>query len=688
MTGAGEFRSRPWRRPCLHDLPVRGKLFAALAVPMAAFLAVAILAGVTWLPDAASYGHGVTAAKLGRDVTAAVHEMQLERDLAAGFIMSGRGANPTSRALADRLNTEQRVVDKALTRFQASLRSSSGRLGRGASPLSAQVRQSMAALPALRQAVRGGKLPIGAILSEYSTTISRLLAFDRRIGQDRNDDELRYSTMVLNDLSTIKEINSQIRGQLYATALTGRFEFGAAERMSGLLAEEQTAEDAFRAAARPSDRIRYDQIVNGQALLTVKRTPDRAVQRQRLPDLGIDPDQWFAASTTHIELLRTVETGLLDNVIGSASELRSTAWERTAILGALIITIMVGAIVWTLAIARTMTGPLRRLRTGALDVAHERLPHLIEQLQTAYPDQVDTTIRSIAIAIDSRDEIGEVARTFDELQHEAVRLAAEQAGLRRNVNTLFLSLSRRSQSLIERQIALIDRLEATEENPLQLENLFKLDHLATRMRRNSENLLVLAGAGPGRRRAGPVPLGDVLQAAIGEIEQYERIQIIEVPEVQVAADSVNHVVHLVAELLENAAQFSPPYLAVDLAASRLDDGRLLIIIDDAGLGMSEKELTAANQRLAEPPVFDFSIAQRLGLFVVARLAARHDIAVRLARSDTGGVRALVHLPAVLLVASIPPRGTAPRGNGLAAPGLAAPGATGLNGHGPTGPTGS
>ncbi|WP_241883158.1 nitrate- and nitrite sensing domain-containing protein, partial [Frankia sp. KB5] len=379
-TGAGEFRSRPWRRLRLHDLPVRGKLFAALAVPMAAFLAVAILAGVTWLSDAASYGHGVTSARLGRDVTAAVHEMQLERDLAAGFIMSGRGAAPTSRALADRLNTEQRVVDKVLTRFQASLGSSSGRLGRGASPLSVRVRQSIAALPALRQAVRGGKLPIGAILSEYSTTISRLLAFDRRIGQDRDDDELRYATTVLNDLSTIKEINSQIRGQLYAAALTGRFEFGAAERMSGLLAEEQTAQDAFRAAARPSDRTRYDQIVNGQAVLTVKRTSDRAIQRQRLPDLGIDPDQWFAASTTHIELLRTVETGLLDDVIGSASDLRSTAWERTAILGALIIIIMAGAIVWTLAIARTMTGPLRRLRTGALDVAHERLPRLIEQL--------------------------------------------------------------------------------------------------------------------------------------------------------------------------------------------------------------------------------------------------------------------------------------------------------------------
>lgn len=532
--GGGEVRPRRWAS--LRDLPVRGKLFAALAVPTAAFLALGILSGVTCLSNAVSYGRDVTAAKLGRDVTATVHELQLERDLAVGYISSGRGAD-SETALTGRLDSQQRAVDATMARFRGTLRSSVGGLGTGTGRVADRVEGDIGGLPALRRSVQTGGLPMDAIFSQYSTMITNLLDLDGRIGQDRDDEDLRYAATVLGDVSALKEIDSEIRGQLFATSFAQRFTFGASDQLSGLLAQEQTAQDAFRSTARPDDRARFDQIVNGQAVLTVKRISERAIQRQRLTDLDIDPDQWLAASTTHIELLRMVESDLLANVTHSAEHLRSAAWQRIALIGTLILVITVGAIVWTLAIARTMTVPLRRLRSGALDVAQVRLPRLISELHTVNPEQVDTTIQPIGI--DSRDEIGEVARTFDELQREAVRLAAEQASLRRNVNTLFLSLSRRSQSLIERQIALIDRLEAAEENPLQLENLFRLDHLATRMRRNSENLLVLAGTGPGRRRAGPVPLGDVLQAALGEIEQYERVQIVDVPDARVAADSVN-----------------------------------------------------------------------------------------------------------------------------------------------------
>ncbi|MCK9895859.1 nitrate- and nitrite sensing domain-containing protein [Frankia sp. AgB32] len=637
-------RLRPRRRPGLRDLPVNGKLFAALAVPTAAFLALALLSAVTWLSSAASYGRGVTAAKLGQQVTATVHKLQLERDLAVGFISSGRGADAAT-PLTARLGSQQHAVDTAVVQLRAALHGSTDDLGATTGSVAQRVVGGVDGLPALRGSVRSGGLTMDAIFNQYSTVITDLLDLDRRIGQGRDNEDLRYSATVLNDLSTFKEINSQVRGQLYATAFAHRFDVGASDRFSGLLAQAQTAQDAFRAAARPEDWARFDQIVNGQAVLTVKRISERAVQRQRLDDLDIDPDQWFAASTTHIELLRTVESQLLANTTRSAEQLRTDAWQRTALIAAFILIITVGASVWTLAIARTMTGPLRRLRAEALDIAEVRLPQLIEQLWTEDLDKVDATIQPIGIT--SRDEIGEVAHTFDRLQREAVRLATEQAGLRRNVNTLFLSLSRRSQSLIERQIALIDRLEAAEENPLQLENLFRLDHLATRMRRNSENLLVLAGTGPGRRRSGSVPLGDVLQAALGEIEQYERVQIVDVPEVRLSAEPVNHIVHLVAELLENAAQFSPPYLPVDLAATSADNGDVLIAINDGGLGMSERELAAANQRLAEPPLFDFAIAQRLGLFVVSRLASRHDIDVRLSRSDAGGVRASVRLPAAL-----------------------------------------
>ncbi|MCK9931522.1 nitrate- and nitrite sensing domain-containing protein [Frankia sp. Mgl5] len=670
------------------DLPVRRRLLLSIAIPAAAFLSVAILGAVTWISDAASYGRGVHAATLGRDIAATVHELQMERDLAAGFVAGGRQNRPDGEQWVNRLAAQHRSVDAAVATVRGALAKASDNFGPAAGPAAQRALRSLDELPRARAATDGAGLPLGAVLNQYSTTIADLREVDRRIGPDRVDGDLGYTTTVLRDLSEVKEVESQVRAELYAVAQVGHFDTGQADALSSLLAQTDAARAAFRDVADADDRARYDRVVNGQAVLTVERISDRAVSRQHLLDLDVDPEQWFAASTTHIELLRTVESGLSQNVIDEADTLRADAWARTALIGGFIIAITLAAVLLTMAIAATMTRPLRALRDGAHDVAHERLPRIIEQLQTAGVGQVDTRIHSIGIR--SKDEIGEVARTFDDLQREAVRLAAEQAVLRRSVNTLFLSLSRRSQSLIERQLALIDRLERAEENPAQLENLFRLDHLATRMRRNSENLLVLAGTGPGRRRATPVSIAAVLQAAIGEIEQYQRIQIVEVVDARITAGAVNHVVHLIAELLENAAQFSPPHRPVEVVARRSPDGGMVVSITDRGLGMPPAEIAAANERLAHPPLFDFSIAERLGLFVVARLAERHEISVRLDAASGGGVQALVALPANLLASAAVPRhgeeAGAPRGGAALAAGVRRqPLALSPNGNGPSAP---
>src|SRR5205814_4961756 len=250
----------------------------------------------------------------------------------------------------------------------------------------------------------------------------------------------------------------------------------------------------------------------------------------------------------------------------------------------------------------------------------------------------------VPIEVDSTDEIGEVARAFDQVHREAVRLASNEAALRGNVNAMFVNLSRRSQSLVERQIRLIDDLEQGEQDSERLANLFQMDHLATRMRRNSENLLVLAGHEVSRRWTQSVGLVDVLRAAVSEIEKYERVTLNVQPGIAVRGQSVNGVVHLLSELVENATSFSSAETPVNVSGHLLNSGGVLLDITDQGVGMGAEEMVHANWRLDNPPVVDVAVSRRMGLFVVARLAARHGIRVRLRPAASGGLTALVWLP--------------------------------------------
>src|SRR5262249_43198540 len=318
------------------------------------------------------------------------------------------------------------------------------------------------------------------------------------------------------------------------------------------------------------------------------------------------------------------------------------------------------ALVSTTIIGRSMVRPLRRLRAGALEVAGLRLPETVRRMSEA--DSENISIDVDPIDVDSFDEIGEVARAFDQVHREALRLAANEAALRGNVNAMFVNLSRRSQSLVERQIRLIDELEQGEQDPERLSSLFQMDHLATRMRRNSENLLVLAGHDASRRWNQPVALVDVLRAAVSEIEQYERVTLNVQPGIAVRGHGVNDVVHLLAELAENATSFSSAETPVVVAGHLLSSGGVLLDITDQGVGMGAEEMAHANWRLDNPPVVDVAVSRRMGLFVVARLAARHGIRVRLRPASAGGLTALVWLPDEVIShdsatsSAAPPRG--------------------------------
>ncbi len=385
-----------------------------------------------------------------------------------------------------------------------------------------------------------------------------------------------------------------------------------------------------------------------------------AIRGENAQQLDIGERAWFAATTKKINLLRQVEIQLGRNVVSVSGTLRDDAMKQSMINIGLVLLTLIAALTISLMVARSMVRPLIQLRSSALEVANHSLPEVVRRLRDNddtgpdvagqrpdTPGGVDPELVQ-AVEIKSNDEIGQVARAFNAVHLEAVRVATEQAQLRRSVSTMFVNLSRRSQLLVDRLIRLIDSLEQGEQDPDRLSDLFKLDHLATRMRRNDENLLVLAGADAGRRWNQPAPLVDVLRAATAEVEQYTRVRLGTVDEtIEVAARAVNDVVHLVAELLENATSFSSPRTDVIVDARRVGD-QAIIEIEDQGIGMSRQQMTELNERLTKPPVFDVSVSRMMGLFVVGRLANRHNVKVMLRGASSGGTLAIVTLSAEVL----------------------------------------
>ncbi|MEV0441684.1 sensor histidine kinase [Streptomyces spectabilis] len=368
--------------------------------------------------------------------------------------------------------------------------------------------------------------------------------------------------------------------------------------------------------------------------------------RVALKAKGIDSKVLWTATTAKFDVYRTIEADLADKAVNEASGIADDAKTDAFITGAVVVVALLAAFILAGLMARQMGRSMRSLRTAAFGIAEQRLPMLVDQLSRTDPGRVDTRVQPIPIT--TTDEIGEVARAFDQVHREAVRLASEQALLRGNINAIFTNLSRRNQSLIEGQLTLITDLENNEADPDQLESLFRLDHLATRMRRNGENLLVLSGEEPGRRWDQPVPLVDVLRAASSEVEQYERIELSGVPEAEIHGLAVTDLVHLLAELLENATTFSSPQTKVRVTATRLPDGRVMIEIHDKGIGLTAEDFADINHRLANPPTVDAAISQRMGLFVVGRLSDRHGIRVQLRPSgEQAGTTSLVMLPEII-----------------------------------------
>ncbi|MFT4288127.1 ATP-binding protein [Nocardioides sp.] len=318
--------------------------------------------------------------------------------------------------------------------------------------------------------------------------------------------------------------------------------------------------------------------------------------------------------------------------------------QRDAVYSAIgIFVVLLLALLTTLLTARSILSPLSQLRQLALDIAQRALPERVRQFEESDGEALDITVQPLPVA--RGDEIGEVAEAFDAVHAEAVRLAGEQAEARANVNRMFVNLSRRSQSLVERQLRLIDELEASEQDPDHLSNLFRLDHLATRMRRNDESLMVLAGGDTGQGTRGPVPVLDVLRAASSEVEQFARVEIESAEAAKFRGAVAGDLVHLLAELIENATNFSPPDTSVVVRTSRTSSAAPLVIeIRDLGIGMTPEEMAAANAKLQAAGELDADVARMMGLVVTSRLAHRHALSVELRGNTPRGIVARVTVP--------------------------------------------
>ncbi|WP_251011695.1 HAMP domain-containing sensor histidine kinase [Rhodococcus erythropolis] len=356
-------------------------------------------------------------------------------------------------------------------------------------------------------------------------------------------------------------------------------------------------------------------------------------------------------------LTDTTVTEFGDTVTAESNAARTAALRDTAIvLGAVLLALAIA-----LVISRSLIDPIRRLRFAALQAARRGLPDAIERIRAgASADELDFA----RVPIRTHEEIGELARAVDDMHGQAITLAGEQATLRRQVNDMFETLSRRNKSLVDQQLGLIEQLEQDEDDPRRLENLFRLDHIAARMRRNGDNLLVLAGTDVRRARTAPVALGDTLRAAVSGVEEYRRVELGQIPPGVVTGHAAPDVVHLIAELLDNSLRYSPPETTVSINAARTIDGSMIVEVADLGIGMSPADILDANERLAAGGEMSADTARRMGLFVVSRISRRYNISVRLRPTATSsthsGITATVLLPTSILDSSRAPEIRTPR----------------------------
>lgn len=639
------FRLSEWRLPT--------KLMVVLLVPTLAALAFAGLRVYTQIKQANDLDYLLQQVDLHAKVYEAADQIEKESQITARFVAGGRS---TDRAPID---TQQRVTDEAIDEVRTSAESFYDESDANVRTEYERLFFRLDSLSSLRKFANDSQFDGISVAAIYSDITASILAVGQLARSDVGDGQLTPRLTALNSIANAKAQIAQQVSFMAVAAQQGDIRVNELNEIRAAVARHDSALATFTNVATSGELQRLNDTLVGPALDQLKQSRQLILVRGATDQsIGVSGDTVAQAGTTTIGLYRTIEQGELSDLRDSIADLRNGQQEATLRDAAIVLAVLLLAVLLALLVARSLLKPLRVLRSNALDVAYSRLPQTVRRI-LADPDPVAASKNAVEpVPVFTREETGQLARSFDAVQEQAVLMATEQALLRDNINSIFVNLSRRSQALVERQLSLIDRLEQDEQDPDQLASLFELDHLATRMRRNSESLLVLSGTGLSRQLSRPVPASDVVGAAVSEVEHYARIEVASAPDVAVQGRAVSDLVHVIAELLDNATFFSPTEKKVVVRMALTRKRELAIQITDQGVGMSEDEIGATNARLADPPDLDVAVTRRMGLYVVARLAKRHNIAVRLRDNEDieGGLIARINVPADL----VQPIGAAPK----------------------------
>src|SRR5580692_46137 len=627
----------------LRNWPVSTRLIAVIVLALLMGLVFGGLRIASAADSADEFGRVSQLAVLGQQVTGLVQALENERDETSETL-------PVSDTST--LNSAYKATDAEAAKVQ-SLAAGIG----GGFPANIQARVATvvseitpAGLHALRTSAQASQSAL-AVIAGYGITITNMIALNNQIAQGTSDAQLVNDVQTLNSLSLAKDQAAQQRALLFNAFEQQIFADGEQQALSTSESEQLTDLTAFNSTATPAEQSAYSSTVAGTQFNDAENIEiyiqgaggSLAIGAGALNISAKDaPGKWYAAQSGTVNDMQQVELVVAKNIVARAQSLQQSAQSDALFTAIVTVVILLLVLLATVVVARSLVLPLRKLREGALNIATVELPERVRLLSEA--QDPSTSLEVAPIDVLSADEIGQVARAFDQVHSEAVRLAGNEAMLRNSFNAMFVNLSRRSQSLIERLVRMIDSLEQNEGDPERLSNLFAMDHLVTRMRRNSENLLLLAGHETARKWSDPVSLADVARAAVSEIEQYSRVTLKIQPGMAVTGQAVSDVVHLLAEVIENATIFSAKDTPVHVAAQELTSGGVLIEVSDNGVGIPEARLAEMNWRLDNPPVMDVSVSRHMGLFAVARLAERHGVRVRLRPRSPHGLTALVWLP--------------------------------------------
>ncbi|MCT9083604.1 nitrate- and nitrite sensing domain-containing protein [Streptomyces fulvoviolaceus] len=625
---------------------IRRKIVALLLVPLVSLVAVwGFATALTGREVAQLFQVSAVVEKLGYPTEDTVRVLQQERRQTLVYLADPRASDALSALRSTRDATDEAIVKVRKNAQNPDVRDG---LDPDDDERLTAVLDAFDGIDSLRRTVEEGTVSRAAALNLYNRLVDpcyALLATLDGVDSVQLDKQAR----ALVNLTRARELLSREDALLGSALVVGKLSREEIRDVSDLVAQRTMMYDISLPVLPPSERERFQSFWKNAGTAPLRSAEQAVVNTDPGTSGTVSAKSWDAAAGSVLDELATLDDQAGDRYQDRVRPDAMNVIVKAAVVGVLGLAALLFSLFLSVRVGRALIRDLRQLRLDAHEASGVRLPSVMRRLSVGEQVDVETEVPRLEF---DRNEIGEVGQALNTLQRAAVEAAVKQAELRDGVSEVFVNLARRSQVLLHKQLTLLDTMERRTEDTDELADLFRLDHLTTRMRRHAEGLVILSGAAPSRQWRKPVQLMDVVRAAVAEVEDYERIEVRRLPRVAVTGPAVADLTHLVAELLENATVFSPPHTAVQVVGERVANG-FTLEIHDRGLGMAADALLDANLRLAETPEFELSDTDRLGLFVVSRLAQRQNVRVSLQPSPYGGTTAVVFIPDSLLTDDIP-----------------------------------